>query len=67
MWYFCDRMHEIRTKWIQKVGEDKLTEMLIIIECVQFTYNKRITLYSIMKIKCKDTNKVNIHKKTNYM
>jgi hypothetical protein len=67
LWYFCDRMHEIRTKWIQKVGEDKLTEMLIIIECVQFTYNKRITLYSIMKIKCKDTNKVNIHKKTNYM
>ena len=62
LWYFCDRMHEIRTKWIQKVGEDKLTEMLIIIECVQFTYNKRITIYSIMKIKCKDT-----HKKTNYM
>jgi len=50
-------MHEARTKWKQKVGEFKLIKMLIFIECLQFTYNKRITIiYNLMKINYKETN-----------
>jgi len=41
----------------QKVGKYKISEMLIIIECLQIKYNKVITkIYSIMKIKYKETN-----------
>ena len=50
-------MQEVRTKWKQKVGECKLTKMLIIIDSLQFTYNKRITIiYNLMKINYKETN-----------
>jgi hypothetical protein len=41
----------------QKVGKYKISEMLIIIEYLQIKYNKSITIiYSIMKIKYKETN-----------
>jgi hypothetical protein len=40
----------------QKVGKYIISEMLIIIECLQIKYNKGITIiYSIMKIKYKET------------